>query len=42
MNQNLSEEQKAGIALHEHERLERCKRVEINWKLKKELKKKKK
>lgn len=39
--QPLNELQKAGIALHERERLERCKRVEKNWEIKKELKKKK-
>jgi hypothetical protein len=38
----LTEEQKAGIALHEAERLERCKRVEIKWEEKKKLKKLKK
>lgn len=38
----LTPEQKAGIKQHETERLERCKRVLENWKLKKESKKKKK
>ena len=42
MEKPLNELQRAGIALHESERLERCKRAEENWKLKKELKKKKK
>jgi len=42
MLNELSPEQKAGISAHEAERLERCKRVEEQYKIKKELKKKKK
>jgi hypothetical protein len=38
----LNEIQKAGIAQHEAERLERCRRVEKNWQLKKLEKKTKK
>jgi hypothetical protein len=41
-NENLTSEQKAGIALNEAERLERCNRVEKNWQLKKLEKKTKK